>query len=112
MLILCLILASLLLSTARRLESQIFSAERRVAFHQITLLEKQVVREVLMQITDPNFEFGLWRDVLVLNCGTPVNLNVRYHSPLLEVGYDFEWAGFLGTGQLIYNRELHAYEIR
>lgn len=98
MLGICVIFASLLLTMAGRLESQSFSYSRRQLFQKMSLLEMEATHRLYdwLETADNVEELPeIW-----LAQGLPLSLTVRDQGDLVEIGFQFTYNGYLGSGTL------------
>lgn len=94
MLVISLVFASLLLTMADRLESQVFSYQRRQLFQKIALLEKETVHRIYGREWEPGIH------TLSLANGLSVALNIQEQEEALEIGYHFIYNGYMSFGTL------------
>lgn len=95
-----LMMASLLMMLALRLESQAHSYELRRTFLQLTLLEKESVFLIVEMLqADPDH----LSSAITLSNGTLVTLTIHTEADLLKVNYRFRYRGYLRQGVIVYD---------
>ncbi|MDO4926941.1 MAG: hypothetical protein Q3980_14940 [Turicibacter sp.] len=113
-LVISLIIATLLLHFAHRLENQVRTYELQRYHLILTLLEKECLSFITTELTDPNFTSSsdMSTKTIVLHNGTTATITYKNGYQNLDVTYKFLYNEYLGQGTIEYNKKNQTYLLK
>lgn len=112
-LILTLFLAALLLTWSQGLQSQVLALNNQQQFHELNLLEKQCVYELITEISDPDFVMASYTLTKTIYWDNGVKIRLEYikFNTLIDVTYDLYYNEGRVKGKISYNISTRTYDI-
>lgn len=113
-LVISLMIATLLLHFAHRLENQVRTYELQRDHFILTLLEKECLSFITTELTDPNFvpSNDLPTKTIVLHNSTIATITYKNGYQNLDVTYKFLYNEYLGQGTIEYNKKHQTYLLK
>ncbi len=113
-LVISLIIATLLLHFAHRLENQVRTYELQRYHLILTLLEKECLSFITTELTDPNFTSSsdMSTKTIVLHNGITATITYKNGYQNLDVTYKFLYNEYLGQGTIEYNKKNQTYLLK
>ena len=110
---LALIMATLLLTLSQQLQSQTLLFEKRREYLTLTLLEKECLKFVLDEITDPLQTIPKYESskTITLSNGASAMLKYSNQTQSLDVTYQVYYNEYLGKAKVSYDKKSKTYTL-